>query len=190
MQGCLHSTDRRVDQIRCFLEGVLEDVLEEDAGQLHRRQVADQPFQRLAHIVTDGRFGLDGLGTRGPGFRCLAHAAAPQVVNRPMVCDAEQPRRQRPRLIVGVELPVGVEECVLDDILAVEGGTCHPRAIAMQTGTDVRNGLEKRKVARLESAAIGWVLLAPCRCYASRSSEDTSSCSGGVSAWPTGLRAR
>src|SRR5215471_19979143 len=99
-----------------------------------------------------GRIGRrDGIGPRRGGFRFLPSFPASEEIDATVVRDPEQPRRQRAPIIESVQLAIGLEERVLDDVLPVRDRSGHARAIPMEARPEVADRLEKREVARLES---------------------------------------
>ena len=59
------------------------------------------------------------------------------------------------------EHPVGLEQRLLDDVLAVQDRPGHPGAVAVQARAEVGDRLEERHVAGLEGAVgrrVGWDL--------------------------------
>src|SRR5262245_34130251 len=105
----------------------------------------DRPAELRADRV-DRRRGVRFGGRR---LGLFANPAPAQKVDAPIVGDAKQPRRQRTRVVEGVELSIRLKKGLLNDILAVEDGSRHARAVAVQAGAKMRNRLEKREIPRL-----------------------------------------
>jgi hypothetical protein len=61
----------------------------------------------------------DRVGPRRIRLRLFPDSATSQEIDTTVVGDPEQLRRKRTRIVEGVELAIGVEQCVLRDILAV-----------------------------------------------------------------------
>src|SRR5918994_1822439 len=112
---------------------------------------------------------LDSLTERGPNrlhggcemcfgdgrvrLCLLTSPTAPKKVDAAIVSDTKQPRRDGSCIVECVELPVRLEECLLDDILPIQHGARHACAVAMQTRTQMRDCLEEREVAGLDATS-------------------------------------
>ena len=121
----LHAAQCRVDELGNLLERVVEDVLQQHAGAFLRRQRDHQMLDRASEIRADriGRRNEVGRHRRRLGFHL--NAAPAQKIDAAIVGDAEQPRRQRPLVVEGVELAIGLEQRLLHDVLAVEHRSGH-----------------------------------------------------------------
>ncbi len=151
MECGFDAADGGIDQLRDFFQRIIEDVLQEHASALHGRKQQHKMLDRPAQC-RPGRIGRrDGIGPRRIGFRLLPDFPAPKEVDTPVVSDPEQPRRQRALIVEGLELAIGLEERVLNDVLAVRDRSGHARAVPVQARSEVADRLEKRKVARLET---------------------------------------
>ncbi len=75
----------------------------------------------------------DCFGHRCSGLRFVTHPFPPQEIDTAVVSDSKQPRLQRPALIKLIQLPVRLDQRLLDDVLAVHHRTHHAGTIAMQT---------------------------------------------------------
>ena len=64
--------------------------------------------------------------------------------------DPEEPRSERPAFVVLVQLPIGLEQRFLHNILAIHDRSGHTRAVAMQFWADFHQGLEEGSVAIVE----------------------------------------
>src|SRR5262249_10479149 len=104
-----------------------------------------------AHGGTGRISGRGCLGFNGSGFGLLPNSTTPEEIDRAIVCDSEEPRRERTAIIKLVELTVRFEQRLLNNILAVHYRSGHARAITMQTRTELADGFKKRKVTRLEA---------------------------------------
>ena len=75
------------------------------------------------------------------------------------VGDAEQPRAERAAVVEFLQLAIGLEHRLLHHVLAVQHRAGHARAIAVQPGPQMRDGLEEGGVARIEQSerVEGWL---------------------------------
>ena len=55
----------------------------------------------------------------------LTNLAAAKEINALIVCDPEEPRLKRAGIVKRFEFPIGLEQRVLNDILAVQNGSGH-----------------------------------------------------------------
>src|SRR5262249_30304685 len=78
------------------------------------------------------------------------HAATPEEIDAPVVRDLEQPRGQRLAVVEGLESSIGLEERLLDDVLAVQHRAGHARAVPVQARTQARDRLQARYMTSLE----------------------------------------
>src|SRR5260221_10260986 len=83
-------------------------------------------------------------------LRLLTNLTAPKEIDASIVSDPKQPRRQRAVLIKRVELSIGLEERVLNHVLAVQHRSGHTRTVTVQAGPQLGDGFEERQVTRLE----------------------------------------
>src|SRR5262245_43151902 len=105
----------------------------------------------------------DRLGRRcGIWFACgrlrlrlLANPAAAQKIDATIVSDKEKPRSKGTCVVEGLQFLVGVEECLLDDVPAIQHRSGHACAVAVQTWTQRRDCPEKGKVPRFERTTAG-----------------------------------
>jgi hypothetical protein len=74
------------------------------------------------------------------------------------VGNPEEPWSQRTRAIEGIQLAIGLEERLLDNILAVHDGPGHPRTVTVQARSKVADRLEKRQVAGFKGATGAWTV--------------------------------
>ena len=113
---------------------VPDDIHQDDAASLGRREFHERSQTHgrdlvPRHLVVriDDRCFVGIVDSD----RLQPHAAAQEIDGR-VVGDAEQPRLRignRGSALVGLH---GFEQRVLDDVLAVDGGTRHARAIAVK----------------------------------------------------------
>lgn len=68
------------------------------------------------------------------------------------MCDPEQPGGQRAVVVKRVKLPIGLEQRVLNDILAVQHRSGHAGKETVQAGPEVSDGLRQRELTCLEGA--------------------------------------
>ena len=71
-------------------------------------------------------------------------------INALVMCDLEEPRRQRTVVVKGVELSIGLEERVLNDIFTIHYRPGHSGTITVETRPQVSNRFEEREITRLE----------------------------------------
>ena len=85
------------------------------------------------------------------GLSAFSNLSATQKVDALVVRDPKQATApaDEPRVEL-VELPIGVKQRVLHDVLAVEHRPRHPRAVSMELWAERGDRLEKRDVPRLE----------------------------------------
>ncbi len=100
------------------------------------------------------REGIAGIGRRIDGavahrVQRLAHArlVTPQLVQRAVVGDAEQPGAERRHLVHLRQQVVGAGQGLLHDVLAVGHRAGHARAVAVQLRPQVRHQFEKAAAA-------------------------------------------
>src|SRR5260370_6174552 len=94
----------------------------------------------------------DGVRLHDGYLRLMTNLTARKEIDASIVSDAKQPRCQRAVLIKGVELSIGLEERVLNHVLAVQHRSGHTRTVTVQAGPQVGDGFEERQVTRLEGA--------------------------------------
>src|SRR5262245_16863981 len=135
---------------------MVEDVLQEHARAFLRRQRKHEMFDGSTdsrptrfNRLDDIRHGCFRLGA-------LPDVAPAEEVDALIVRNAKQPRRAGTGVVERVQPPIGVEQRVLHDVLAVEYGTGHARAVFMKLWSQIPHRLQKREIARLKEARIGW----------------------------------
>jgi hypothetical protein len=114
--------------------------------------VLDGLAEVRAERVGGWRGGWFGTGRLG----LLTDSTPAQKVDATIVSNAKQPRPQGTCIVERVEFSIGLEECLLNDILAIQHGSRHPRAVAVQARTQVRDRLEKGQIPRLEGTTSRW----------------------------------
>ena len=119
MQRGLDAAHRGINELRDVFQRVIEDVLEEHAGALHRRKRQHEAFDGLAEGRPRRVDRRDGVGLRRTGLCVLPDLTAAHEIDTPIVSNPEQPRSQRPVIVKGVQLAIGLEQCLLKDVLAV-----------------------------------------------------------------------
>lgn len=137
---------------------VTASILQEHTRALHRRKSQHEVLDCQAKWRAGRVDGHDGVGHLGARLRLLPNFAASQEVDALIVGNPEQPGRQRTRIVKGVQLSIGDEQCLLDDIFAVHYRAGHARAVPMQARPEVADGFEKRQVAGLKGAGGTWVV--------------------------------
>src|SRR5262249_4497497 len=146
----LDATHSAADEVGNLLKGVIEHVLQQYTCAFFRwkdqHQMLDgAPDTWPEWVDWRRRFLRNGLD-----LRCLANASPAEKIDALVVRDSEQPRSHRPVVVEGVQLPICLEESVLNDILAVENRPRHPRTITVQGRTQMVDRFEEREVARVE----------------------------------------
>jgi hypothetical protein len=115
----LDATHSRTNQFSDFFEGVIKNVLQQYAGSLLRRERQDEVLDCPAYIPPSRFDRLHEVGRHDRQFRFLANASAAQQIDATVVRDSEQPWREREAIIELIELSIGLEQSLLNDILAV-----------------------------------------------------------------------
>ena len=109
------------------------------------------------------------LCSYGSCFGQLPSSRAAEEIDRAIVRNSEEPRRQRTVFVKLVELPVGFEQRLLNNILPVQDRSGHARAVTMQARSKLPNGFKKRKLTRLEGPGhLGFWLILHIHIYAVR----------------------
>jgi hypothetical protein len=80
----------------------------------------------------------------------VPHSPASQEIDAAIVGDPEQPGFKRAALVELVQLPIGFEQSLLNDVFTVHDRTCHAGAVAMQARTKRGDRFEEGQVARFE----------------------------------------
>jgi len=75
---------------------------------------------------------------------------ATQEIDTSNVGNSEQPRGEGTLVVEGVKLPIGLEQGILDNILAVHNRPGHTSTVTAQAGARVGDRFKKRQVACLE----------------------------------------
>ena len=152
VEGGFHAADRRVDELGDFLERIVEDVLQQDAGPLFRGQSDHEPLYGPIEAPAEGVNGLNQVRHGGARLGLYASAAAAQKIDAMVVRDPKQPRLKRPAVVKGVKFAIGVEQRLLHDVFAVENRAGHAGAVAVQPRAQMRDRLQEIGVPRLKKA--------------------------------------
>jgi hypothetical protein len=142
----------RTEEIRNFFQRVLKDILQQDASTLSRGKELDEIFNRIGDVVPMCPVGRSKLGHiyNRLRFGLAANLAPTYEVDAPIMGDSEEPGRERSRIVKFFELPVRLEQYLLNDVLSVQDGSGHARAISMEPRPELRDGLKKPKVPGIE----------------------------------------
>jgi len=148
---------------------------QEDAGTLLWREHHHEMLDCVGHTVANKSRRHEELRLHRTRFGLAADLAATKEVDASVMCNLEEPRRQSTVVIKGVKLSIGLEECILNDVLTIHNRPGHTRAISVKAGTQVGNRFEEREIARLKWTAdieAGWIVHIDL--YAARHACDTN----------------
>ena len=99
----------------------------------------------------------DPLRFRRGLLGAFANLPATEEVDASVVRDAEEPRANRPCIVEAVQLPVGLKERVLHDVLPIQHRARHAGAVSMQAGAQMRDRFEEGYISCLELTGGDWL---------------------------------
>src|SRR5258708_965098 len=153
LECSLHPTDGRADEIRNFVQRIVEDVLEKHAGSLLGWQIDHKSLDGAVQRPTDGLDWRRPIRLNSGCLGLVANAAFPQEVDTAIMRDSEQPGTQGTTVVIDLQLPIALEQRLLHDVLAIQDRTGYARAVTMQPRTEVSDRFQKGDVTRLKEAS-------------------------------------